>query len=90
MNVDIETNINKVFHIMTELHAREVSGNCVIQELQDKGWNDLCDMVIQLIAEIRPSFSFKCLEGLVKAEAEMPDMEEREEILEEAQENNNE
>ena len=36
------------------------------------------------------NFSFKCLEGLVKAEAEMPDMEEREEILEEAQENNNE
>ena len=32
------------------------------------------------------NFSFKCLEGIVKANAEAPDIEEREEILEEAQE----
>lgn len=34
------------------------------------------------------NFSFKCLEGIVKTNAEAPDMEEREEILEEAQEIN--
>lgn len=86
INVDTEENINKVFDIMTELHAREVSGNCVVRNLQDKGWNDLCDMAITLIAEIRPNFAFKCLEGIVKAEAEAPDMEEAESIQEESAE----
>lgn len=80
INVDTEENINKVFDIMTELHAREVSGNCVVRELQDKGWNDLCDMAIQLIAEIRPNFSFKVLEGIAKVDAEAPDMEEAQEV----------
>ena len=40
-------------------------------------------MAITLIAEIRPNFAFKCLEGIVKAEAEAPDMEEAESIQEE-------
>lgn len=82
INVNTEENINKVFDIMTELHAREVSGNCVIRELQDKGWNDLCDMVIQLIAEIRPNFSFKVLEGIIKDTAAAPDMEEAQDVTE--------
>lgn len=80
INVNTEENINKIFDIMTELHAREVSGNCVVRELQSKGWNDLCDMVILLIAEIRPDFAFKVLEGLIKDTAEAPDMEEVQDI----------
>ena len=67
---------------MTELHAREVSGNCVVRNLQDKGWNDLCDMAITLIAEIRPNFSFKVLEGIIKDAAAAPDMEEAQEVNE--------
>ena len=83
INVDTEENINKVFDIMTELHAREVSGNCVIGGLQDKGWNDLCDMAVVLLAEIRPNFSFKVLEGIAKVEAEAPDLEEAQEVADE-------
>jgi hypothetical protein len=78
--VNTEENINKIFDIMTELHAREVSGNCVVRELQGKGWNDLCDMAILLIAEIRPNFSFKVLEGIIKDTAAAPDMEEAQEV----------
>lgn len=53
VNIDTEKIINKVFEILTELHAREVSGNCVTRSLQNKGWTELCDDVIELLKEIR-------------------------------------
>lgn len=53
IDIDTEEKINKVFEIMTELHAREVSGNCVIQSLQSKGWKELCDNAIELLKEIK-------------------------------------
>ncbi len=53
IDIDIEEKINEVFEIMTELHAREVSGNCVIRNLQGKGWKELCNDAIELLKEIR-------------------------------------
>jgi hypothetical protein len=53
INIDTEEKINKVFEIMTELHAREVSGNCVIRNLHGKGWKELCDEAIELLKEIK-------------------------------------
>ena len=53
INTDTEEKINKVFEILTELHAREVSSNCVIRELQSKGWKELCDDAIELLKEIK-------------------------------------
>lgn len=53
IDIDIEEKINQIFDIMTELHAREVSGNCVIRNLQNKGWKELCDEAIEILKEIR-------------------------------------
>lgn len=53
INTETEEKINKIFEILTELHAREVSGNCVIRSLQDKGWEELCNDGINLLGEIR-------------------------------------
>ena len=53
VSTDTEEIINKVFEILTELHAREVSGNCVIRSLQDKVWKELCNDAIELLKEIR-------------------------------------
>ena len=80
INVDTEENINKVFDIVTELYAREVSGNCVVRELQGEGWNDLCDMVIRLIAEIRPNFNFKVFEDIIGKSTDTPDIKESQEV----------
>ena len=52
VSTDTEDIINKVFEILTELHAREVSSNCVIQHLQHKGWTELCNDAIELLKEI--------------------------------------
>lgn len=46
INTDTEETINKVFEILSELHAREVSGNCVIRSLQSKSWKELCNDII--------------------------------------------
>lgn len=51
--MEIEEKINKLFEILTELHAREVSSNCVIRELSNKGWKELCDNAIELLEEIK-------------------------------------
>lgn len=53
IDIDTEEKINQIFEIMTELHAREVSSNCVIRSLQGKGWKELCDDAIELLKEIR-------------------------------------
>lgn len=53
MVTETEEKINQIFEIMTELHAREISSNCIIRELQGKGWKELCDDAIKLLKEIR-------------------------------------
>lgn len=50
---ETEEKINRLFEILTELHAREVSSNCVIKSLQGKSWKELCDDAIKLLERIR-------------------------------------
>ena len=39
--------------IVTELHAREVSNNCVVRELQSESWVALCDRGIDLFKQLK-------------------------------------
>lgn len=39
--------------IVMELYAREVSNNCVVSELQGKGWIELCDRGIELFKQLK-------------------------------------
>lgn len=39
--------------IIIELYAREVSNNCVVSELQSKGWIELCDRGIELFKQLK-------------------------------------
>ena len=45
---EVDTIINKLFDIVTELDARNIGGNCVIPELGGVGWTELCEMGIEL------------------------------------------
>lgn len=49
----LEEKIETLFKIITELHARETTCNCVIKDLFDKSWDDLCDMGLKLLSEIK-------------------------------------
>ena len=37
--------------IIMELYARETSNNCIVSELQTKGWVELCDRGIELFKQ---------------------------------------
>ena len=50
---DIDSCIERLFSILTELDARNRSGNCVIKEFNGAGWIDLCDDGIELLKTIR-------------------------------------
>ncbi len=39
--------------IVTELDAREISNNCVIQELQGISYKDLCDRGIEILTKLK-------------------------------------
>ena len=52
--------IEVVFCILTELDARENGGNCVLDELIPKGWNELCDDAISLLSQLKQSCDNKC------------------------------
>lgn len=43
--------IEKLFNIITELDARESSNNVV--SYQDATWNELCDMAIEYLKELK-------------------------------------
>lgn len=45
--------IEELFRILTELDARESSGNCVIPELTGVGWVGLCDNAIRLLEQLK-------------------------------------
>ena len=45
--------INKLFDILLELDARENSNNCIIPELSDKGWDELCIEGIKLFEQLK-------------------------------------
>lgn len=45
--------MEKLFHVTTELDAREYSSNSVIQEYQGVSWNELCDIGINLFEQLK-------------------------------------
>lgn len=45
--------IDGIFSIMSELDARESTGNILVREYQNIGWDELCDNVIKLIQELK-------------------------------------
>ena len=48
-----EEKLKKIYDITMELFARETSGNCLIQDLIDKSWVELCDEGIRLFQELK-------------------------------------
>lgn len=45
--------IQQLAEIITELDARESSGNCIYRHLQVKGWVELCDEGIDLFEKLK-------------------------------------
>lgn len=39
--------------LVEELHAREVSNNCIRRELTDVSWEELCEGVIEMMEEVK-------------------------------------
>lgn len=50
---EINERIEEILDIIVELHAREISNNCVYTKLQDKSWTELCETAIKILNEIR-------------------------------------
>lgn len=45
--------IDQLFRVLTELDARECSGNLVISEYETAGWKELCDIGIELLIQLK-------------------------------------
>ena len=45
--------IDDLYNIAVELDAREFSNNCVVDNLQQFGWNELCDRGIELLEKLK-------------------------------------
>ena len=52
MEIDTKQIIEKLFSILTEIDARD-DGNCVVSELLDKSWAELCDDAIELLKSLK-------------------------------------
>lgn len=48
-----EVILDKLYNIVVELDARETSNNCVVDNLQQFGWNELCDDGIKLFKKLK-------------------------------------
>ena len=48
-----EEKLKKIYDITMELFARETSSNCVVQDLINKSWVELCDEGIRLFQELK-------------------------------------
>lgn len=53
IDIDDEERLVKLYYITMELHARETSGNCVVSELVNKSWVELCNEGIRLFQELK-------------------------------------
>lgn len=51
--MDIDKIIDKLFNIVTELDARNLTHNCVISEFNGTSWDDLCDKGINLLKKLK-------------------------------------
>ena len=56
--IDVEK-FQKIYYITMELLSRDTSGNCVVQDLIDKSWVELCDEGIHLFQELKEWFNEK-------------------------------
>ena len=45
--------IDDLYDIAVELDAREASNNCVVDHLQQFGWNELCDKGIEILENLK-------------------------------------
>lgn len=50
---EVDPIINKLYEIVQELDARNISANCVIPELTGIGWTELCEIGIELFEQIK-------------------------------------
>jgi len=48
-----EVILDKLYNIVVELEARETSNNCIIDNLQQFGWDELCDKGIELFEKLK-------------------------------------
>ena len=45
--------IDDLYNITVELDARETSSNCVVANLQQFGWDELCDKAIGILEKLK-------------------------------------
>ena len=45
--------LNDIYNIAVELDAREFSNNCVVDNLQQFSWNELCDKGIEILEKLK-------------------------------------
>ena len=45
--------IDDLYNIVVELDARETSNNCVVDDLQRFGWDELCDKGIEILEKLK-------------------------------------
>lgn len=45
--------LDDLYNIAVELDARETSNNCVVDNLQQFGWNALCDKGIEILEKLK-------------------------------------
>ena len=45
--------IDDLYNIAVELDAMEFSNNCVVDNLQQFGWNELCDKGIEILEKLK-------------------------------------
>lgn len=48
-----EVIIDDLYNIIVELDAREISGNCVVDNLIGKSWTELCEEAIGLLEKLK-------------------------------------
>lgn len=52
MELETKEVIKRLFNILTELDSRD-GGNCVVLELVNKSWDELCDDAIELLKSLK-------------------------------------
>lgn len=49
----LEDKIGYVLDMVEELHAREISNNCIHEDFTVVSWEELCETAIELLEEIK-------------------------------------
>ena len=48
--------IGYVLDMVEELHARDISNNCIHRDFHDVSWEELCDAVMEMLEEIKVGY----------------------------------